>query len=132
MAVGVPASQPELVPGVPYRWSVALVCNKNRRSSDIIAQGFIQRVTASADLTRQLAAATSTVEQAEIYAKNSFWLDSMAAYQEALAADSNNSEIIQDRLSLLDQIGLANIAQQERQRLGLSSASPVSPSQVHN
>lgn len=104
-----PANLPELVPGKEYRWSVTLICNANRRSNDTFAQGWIKRVPPSADLEQQLSAAKTAHERASVYAKAGVWYDAL----NALSADAS---IRKEFLSLLDQVGLSEVAIQEQQR----------------
>lgn len=113
--IQLPTDKPELVPGKLYKWSVALVCNPERRSADVIAQAFIQRELPSSSLAEQLSTATSKIQQSEIFAANSFWYDSLAALSPA-SSDSNQQAIVQDRLSLLEQVDLTAVVQQEKQR----------------
>jgi hypothetical protein len=127
-SLAIPESTPALVPGRVYRWSVALICNSARRSSDIIAQAQIERLERPSALAHQLASATSNLERAEIYAQNGFWSDSMAVLKQAQNAQPNNPVIVQDQLSLIEQINLGEIAQQERQRLGLAATNTNSTS----
>jgi hypothetical protein len=123
-AAEIPQDKSGLLLGRKYRWSVALICNPTRRSSDVIAQGYIQRVEPSTTLTQQLQSA-SWVEQAELYAKNGFLMDSLTAYWQALhPPNSNSAAIKQDFLSLLDQIKLTDVAQQAQQRLSQGVVHP--------
>lgn len=122
-----PPSAPELTPGKEYRWSVSLVCNPNRRSSDVFAQGWIQRVAAPAQLKQQLAAigredsADALRQRAAIYANAGLWYDAIAMLSTAQDAAPGNSSIREDLTALLDQAGLMQIASHERQRLTLQT-----------
>ncbi|QZZ18880.1 DUF928 domain-containing protein [Leptothermofonsia sichuanensis E412] len=114
--VQLPEDKPPLEPGKKYRWNVALVCNPQRRSADVIAQANIQRESVSADLEKRLAAASSAVKKAEIYAAQGFWYDALSML--AIADSEPDQEAIwQDGLALLKQVGLANVVKQEQQRL---------------
>lgn len=117
LQVTMPEDLPELAPGGRYRWSVALICNPNRRSGDVIAQAWIERVAVTPGLAAQLEAATSELQQAEVYAQEGLWYDTLAAFAAAQAAQPDDQAILQDRLSLLEQVGLTEVAEQERQRL---------------
>lgn len=113
--IQLPADKPELVPGKLYKWSVALVCNPERRSADVIAPAFIQRELPSPALAQQLSTATSKIQQSEIFAANSFWYDALAVLAPS-PSDPDQQAIVQDRLSLLEQVDLTAIVQQEKQR----------------
>lgn len=114
-----PKDLPGLVPGREYRWSVTLNYNPNRPSANPFTQSWIERVPAGAELAQQLAAATSDHDRASIYAQAGLWYDAFAAISTAYTADPNDQSILEDRLLLLDQVGLKQVSAQERQRLGL-------------
>lgn len=112
--IEMPKNLPELVPGKEYRWSVTVIGNANRRSNDTFAQSWIKRVPTTPTLQQQLAAANSDRDRALIYAKAGLWYDALNTLSTAQAANSTNSSIRQDFLSLLDRAGLAEVAQQEQ------------------
>ncbi|MDC0833900.1 hypothetical protein AY599_26405 [Leptolyngbya valderiana BDU 20041] len=65
----------ELEEGKTYRWTVSVVCNPQRRSSDVFAQSWIERVSPSATLEASLAEATTAQETARAYAREGIWYD---------------------------------------------------------
>lgn len=108
-----PQNLPELVPGKEYRWSVSLVSDANRRSDDTFTQSWIKRVPETPELKQKLAAAKSDRERASVYAEAGQWYDALNTLSTA-QTDSSNREAF---LSLLEQGGLTDVAEQERQRL---------------
>lgn len=116
MKIELPKDKPGLEPGKTYRWNVALVCNPQRRSADVIAQANIQREPVSAAVEKQLATISTKIEKAEIYAAQGFWYDAMSLLSVS-DSDPLQPTIWQDRLSLLEQVGLSNVVEQEQQRL---------------
>jgi hypothetical protein len=114
-----PANLPELVEGRKYRWSVSLVRNDKRRSTDVFVQGWVERVATTADLDNKLASATSERQRAGIYADRGLWYDSLKAISAAQAAAPNDKAIAEERLSLLEQVGQKQVVEQERQRLAI-------------
>ena len=112
--IEMPKNLPELVPGREYRWSVTVISNANRRSNDTFAQSWIKRVPTTPTLKQQLAAAKSDRDRALIYAKAGLWYDALNTLSTAQSANSTNSPMRQDFLSLLDRAGLAEVAEQER------------------
>jgi len=84
--------------GETYRWSVALVCNRDRRSEDIFAQSWIRRDPLDPTARSQIRAATSPRDLADIYASEGLWYD-------ALAQSYNDATLEAERLSLLEQGG---------------------------
>ena len=99
-----------LSPGVPYRWSVALVVDPENRSRDILAGGFIERIALPETLQAQLAGA-SKARIPFIYAEAGLWYDSLAAISELIDAAPNNPSLRNQRASLLEQVQLAEVAQ---------------------
>lgn len=90
-------SEKSLEVGKTYRWTVSVICNAQRRSADVFAQGWIERVDVSEDLQARLDAATTPEDVAQAYAESSIWFDALAALPsdrdrlEAFNAEINNS-----------------------------------------
>jgi Domain of Unknown Function (DUF928) len=101
--------------GVPYRWSVALVVDPENRSKDILAGGFIERIALPETIRAQLAGA-SKARVPLIYAEAGLWYDSLAAISEVIDAAPNNSLFRSQRASLLEQVGLPEIAEHDTRR----------------
>lgn len=74
--------------GKTYRWTVSVICNAQRRSADVFAQGWIERVPVSEELQAQLDQANSPEEMAQLYAESGIWFDSLAY----LSSDSDRLE----------------------------------------
>lgn len=104
----------ELLPGRKYLWSITLVCNSTRPSQNLVAQGQIQRVPVPSDLARQLATATSDRQRAQIYAKQGFWYDALAAIAAAQDANPQDPSIQEEKLALLERMGQTWVANRER------------------
>lgn len=83
--------------GKPYRWTVSVICNAQRRSADVFAQSWIERIEPSAELQAALANASTPEAMAQAYAQSSLWFDAIAA----LPSDD-------DRQALLQQQALAS------------------------
>lgn len=122
--VEIPQNQPELVTGRLYRWNITLLCNANRPSENVFLQSWIERVSATPTLKQQLAGArlnrNSTPQQlrdrASIYARSGLWYDAITTLSDALKANPQNTLVQDDFFSLLDQVGLSEVAKQERKR----------------
>jgi hypothetical protein len=67
----------ELAPGVEYQWSVLWRPDPGNPASDVVAQGFVRRVEAPAELRAELAARPEH-ERAAIYARAGLWYDALA------------------------------------------------------
>ena len=138
MQLALPKELPELVSGRTYGWSVTLACNSRRPSANPYFYSWIERVPTTPALEQQLAAVNSisnspeqtpslgsassqddaTPERlrASIYAGAGLWYDALAAISTTQAAKPT-PPVQEDFLNLLDQVGLTEVANQERQRL---------------
>ena len=91
----------KLEPGTEYEWTVALVIEPERRSSDIVAAGWIDRIEPPPGL-----AAREGVSGARIYAEHGLWYDALAAVSDAIRADPADAGLRASREALLRQVGL--------------------------
>jgi len=81
MSVTLPADH-ELSTNETYRWTVAVVCNANRRSSDVFAQSWVQRISIP---NSSMGAVT-----AEHYGQAGLWYDALAA----LSSDRDREDMM--------------------------------------
>src|SRR5262245_50794486 len=101
--------------GVAYRWSVALIVEPARRSRDIIAGGAIERIAPSAELRGKMAR-TGKRRASYVYAESGLWYDALAAISDLIDAAPNDRMLRQERASLLEQVGLHQIAEDDKHR----------------
>jgi hypothetical protein len=73
MSVQLPSGH-KLESNTVYRWTVSAICNANRRSNDVYAQSWIERVEAST-----INAGASGVAAAQSYADANLWYDAISA-----------------------------------------------------
>ncbi len=106
-----------LQPGVTYKWFVAVVPDSDRRSKDVLAWGAIERVEFSQDLRARLAA-TDRTRFAHIYAEAGLWYDAFSAVSDLIETASDDTLYKQQRASLLEQVGLQQIAQYDLKQPG--------------
>jgi hypothetical protein len=95
---------------VLYRWSVALVVDPDNRSRDVIAGGAIERIAPPTELRAKLARAGKT-RAPYLYAEAGLWYDALAAISDLIDAAPNDQVLRQERASLLEQVGLPQIAE---------------------
>lgn len=92
-----------------YRWFVAIVTDANSRSKDILAGGFIEKVTPSETLRKRLAQ-----EPADwapfLYAEEGIWYDALAAISNLIDAAPNDATLRRQRAELLEQVGLHEVS----------------------
>jgi hypothetical protein len=98
-----------LIPGVIYQWSVALVGQQEKRSSDIVSGGTIELVEMNKDQRAALAQADSA-DSVVIYAREGYWYDAFAGLSRLIDADPGNQELVAQRTDLLRQVGLDEVA----------------------
>jgi hypothetical protein len=94
-----------LSPGVEYRWTVS----DSRTSST----GMIRRIEVSQELARKLNGVPSGRSRYTLLAREGVWYDALD--EVSRAADSAGAVAGRHRAALLEQIGLKDIAQHERQ-----------------
>ncbi|NEP59382.1 MAG: DUF928 domain-containing protein [Symploca sp. SIO2G7] len=107
-----PAEAPPLEVGKNYKWSVALICNQQERTEDIVVQGQIRRTEATPNLVAQLKSATP-LQSAALYGKAGIWYDTVEVLAELQLAEPNNSNLVTAWRQLLrsEYVKLDDIAQ---------------------
>lgn len=102
-----------LQPGVAYQWSVALVSDENKRSSDIVSSGQIQLL----EMTEEQKALLEDVggeERVAILAREGYWYDTFDSMSRLIADDPDNTTLRTQRAMLLEQIGLPVVSAASR------------------
>lgn len=98
-----------LSPGVQYQWFVALMIDGEHRSKDVIAGGMIERTSPPKELSSKLAGAGRS-QRVAMYAEAGLWYDAVEAISEEIAAVPTDAGLRKQRASLLEQVGLQEIA----------------------
>ncbi|HAX78070.1 MAG TPA: hypothetical protein DCY88_20170 [Cyanobacteria bacterium UBA11372] len=117
MRLEIPPTAPRLEEGKEYRWTVTLVCNEKRPSENVYARAWIERVATPSNLDQKLAAASSEGDRAAIYAQSGLWYDAVATLDRVRTANPYEKQASNLFVSLLEQVGLNQVATLERQRL---------------
>jgi hypothetical protein len=99
--------------GKTYEWSIAVVPDPDRRELDKVARAFIARIAADEPLRAALGEADRRT-RSRVLAQNGIWYDAFASLSEAIAAEPANRAIRAERASLLEQVGLPDLAERER------------------
>ena len=99
-----------LEPDVQYRWYISAITNPDSPSKDIVAGGMIERCEFSACLTMGpiLSCDRKSILQ---NATNGFWYDSMACLCSMIDSSPSDQGLRRQRAALLNQIGLAKVAE---------------------
>jgi len=106
-----------LLPGESYRWFIAAIPAADRRSKDIIAGGFIERIETPEALHAKLSQADKR-NFPYIYAELGIWYDTITAISELIEANPNDMNLRKQRIALLEQVGLSQVAQYEVKQSG--------------
>ena len=101
----IPEAVPPLVPGKEYDWTVALICNRQKRRRDIFARAAIMRVAMPIQVKRELSFAQSPIAKAQILARAGLFYDAFAKL-----STSNNRTAKNLLSSLLNQVDLVNLS----------------------
>ena len=88
-----------LKPGVEYEWSVSIVLDPDRRSRDVVSQGWLRRVEAP-----QLDADATPIAT---LAQLSLWYDALERLSQDIDASPNDTTLRAQRNGLLRQVGLS-------------------------
>ncbi|MBD2776915.1 DUF928 domain-containing protein [Iningainema tapete] len=64
--------------GQKYLWQIALLCNPNRPSQDLVAAAVIEVVAMPPPVTNALAQTKEPLKQAELYAEAGLWYDAIS------------------------------------------------------
>ena len=98
-----------LKPDQEYSWAVEIVMNPDQPSGNIVASGYVMRVTPSRELAGELANATK-LQQVFAYAKHGIWYDALATISELIEANPQDASLNSFRATLLEQVGLVQVA----------------------
>ncbi len=91
-----------LRPEVPYRWTVRII--NPQAAETLTASGAIQQIHAPAG------SSTSLLYSPEGYAQKGQWYDAITALQTLIQAKPRNTDLLTQRASLLEQVGLTEAA----------------------
>jgi hypothetical protein len=107
-----------LAPGTDHQWFVAVIRDEGRRSRDLVSGGAIRYAPASAELAARLAGAEARL--AHTYAEAGLWYDAYDQLSRWAAREPDAAILRAHRTALLEQVGLASVAD------GALSAPPAS------
>lgn len=100
-----------LQPDREYRWTVSLICNKQRPSANMYAFTWIRRSTLPASFALQLEEAETDLEKGLVYARSGLWYDAVALLYKA-SFESETRLKANYFWQLLDQINLGQLGYQ--------------------
>lgn len=92
-----------LIPDVSYQWTVRIMSSQS--SGNLTASGVIQRIASSSSLS-----SSSLSNPPQSYAQDGLWYDAFSALSGLIQGNPGNSELVAQRISLLEQVGLSEVA----------------------
>ncbi len=102
-----------LQPGVAYQWSVALVSDENKRSSDIVSSGQIELLEMTEE-QKTVLENTRGEDRVAILAREGYWYDTFDSMSRLIADNPDNATLRTQRAALLEQIGLPVVSAASR------------------
>ncbi len=105
LAIEIPKNQPELQPGINYRWTVSLDCDS---SNPPFVDGMITRIQPNSELTQALQ--KTPAEQWLVYAQAGIWYDAIATLAALRQAQPNNPQLESNWKKLLQDFKLDAVA----------------------
>ncbi len=109
ISIELPENAPSLVKDKPYYWTVALVCNPEERTEDMVVGGWIERTELNDSLKQELAKVRG-LERVSFYAKQGLWYDAVNTLLELQQTEPGNAAIAASWAELLKSVGLDAIA----------------------
>lgn len=105
-----------LIPGVSYRWFVAIVLDAERRSKDILAGGMIERLARPPELSARVGEVRSE-DLPALYAELGLWYDAVSAVSALIEAAPEDVGLREHRAALLEHAELHDVAAADRRRM---------------
>lgn len=110
VAIPLPDTAPPLAVGRRYKWSLALICNGDRRGQDVVLEGWIKRTQLGSSLEEQIGA-VEPLQRARLYAQNSIWYETLATLAQLRRDRPDDSSIATEWQNLLQSVGLKDVVQ---------------------
>lgn len=95
----------KLDPNVEYEWSVAILVDPKEPARDIVATGWIDRVSRSSALEDELASQDKS-RAAHVYASQGLWYDALEVASDQIERNPADARARANRSALLQQVGL--------------------------
>lgn len=109
MSFTLPDDAPALEIGKEYQWELVVNCDPDDPSGNPRVRTAIKRVEPSAILVNKLAQSQLN-ERPDVYAQEGIWIDALSTLAQLRVANPNDLELQEEWTSLLDSVGLKEIA----------------------
>jgi hypothetical protein len=114
---------------VQYRAHVSLIRDPESRSKDIHAMAFIERIP----YVQAIAEGRTTCKDSRdvfcLYVESGLWYDALHVISDLITAYPKDRVLRLQRAALLDQVGLADVAQYDRMESGQPCTSAMEPAE---
>jgi len=97
---------------VPYQWRV--VCSGAGGNKELVGGGVVMRIPVPDQLSSDLVRAGKG-DLPHLYAQSGIWYDALTSVSDLIVASPSDAALHQQRASLLEQIGLADLARLDRE-----------------
>jgi Domain of Unknown Function (DUF928) len=98
-----------LLIGKSYRWKFGITCDADDPSSNMLTEGWIQRLEMTQDLRQQLKG--TPAEQSAVYAKEGIWFDAVSTLLTLRREQPQSAAIAEQWKQLLESVELGQFAQ---------------------
>jgi hypothetical protein len=95
-----------------YQWSIAVLCTGKLGPDSPYVSGWLQRIALTDGAAVQQIHQGASVEQAAFYGANGVWYDALSILAELRRRQPQNSTLVTTWSSLLESVGLAEVAQE--------------------
>ena len=99
---------------IQYTWTVSIVPDPDHRSKDMIANGIIERIDPPGSLASSLVR-KSQEDLVYILSEKGIWYDALEKITQLIESHPTKSEFRELRAELLDQVGLSEVAEYDRE-----------------
>lgn len=105
----------ELKPEIEYQWSISIVMDASQSTNDIVSSGTIKRVSpqVAKQITAKVVSSTEEQAQAFSYAEQGIWYDAIDTLSKLIMKQPSDQKLRSYRATLLEQVGLGNLAKQD-------------------
>lgn len=120
MTFTLPENEPELTVGKTYRWQVALICNPNSPSQDLVRRADLQVVEMPSNLTANNLLNLNDLERIDRYAEADLWYDALR--EALLLAEPSKlgtigANLLQDLVTVEETQSTENLSLEQQQYL---------------
>ena len=111
IAIELPENLPQesLKTNENYHWYLSMICNQQKRSHDIVVEGWLKRIEIEPTVSQQLQNA-DPIEQANLYQQQGIWHDALSVVAKEQKTTNNRGAARSKWTELLNALGLEELA----------------------